>query len=341
MPTSNGPSDSNVKWHKKAVTNPLMSSGTLAERTEFYRRVLESDVQGRLVVAANRARAKLIGYLGQPVWLLTPPSGSFTKIPGEYRSRLLRGEKGFEGADVKVCKEYDGKWTEAKDLARCTLVVRGASDIKRAWNFLILHFAANTPQFRLVPVSFDDPLGVNAVKSDFRYHSAKETLPGSNPCGYSGYTVCVQSGDFIGEIQVNCVPMMYSKSEPEFIEAFGEDEVRKTGTEYPSVPGFKGHQLYEVYREQKDRDKARAAAAAAANKAYYDYFRSDPPDYILGQRARAKLVEVGILPRPPKAPPRYDKSASSLDELLGPEAPDGPARAVDIKPGNFKQLFGE
>jgi hypothetical protein len=113
------------------------------------------------------------------------------------------------------------------------------------------------------------------------------------------------------------------------------------GTEYPAVPGFKGHELYELYRVQQYKDKKRAKDAADASKAYYDYFRSEPADYTMGQQAKAKLVEVGILPRPPKAPKRYDKSASSLDELLGPQPPDGRERAIDIKPGNFKQLFGE
>jgi hypothetical protein len=338
-------SDSNIKWHKTAFTNPLMSSDTIAEKTKKYRSLLDNkdanglNLQARLVVEASIVKEKLIRAFGPCVTILTPPDNLTNQIfsntggdpfLGEGEPRPLNGEKSWMGSEVKVIKEYEGDWDDAKDLARCTLVVETPEQHKLGWRIVLGHFFGQ----------LHTPPGPHA----FRLHSFKEKKRDDprNPCGYTDYTVFVQSGGFIAEIQFNRVPMMYAKSKNEFIAGFGEDRAREMGTKYNLVPGFLGHELYEIHRVQKYKDKATANKAALASKAYYDYFRSDPADYGKGVLAKRLCEEVGVIRTiaGPKAPKRYDKYASSLDELLGPEPPDGRERAIDLQPGNFKQLFG-
>ncbi len=340
-----GPSDSNVKWHKTAFTNPLMSADTIAAKTKKYRELINNkdanglNLQARLIVEVSIIKEKLIQQLGPCVTILSPPdsltnqifsaTGPGTGDPflGEGELLPTKGEKSWLGAEVKVIKEYEGDWDSAKDLARCTLAVETKTQLELGLPIVLKHFDQILP-------------GPHA----FRLHSLKEKKRDDpkNPCGYTDYTIFVQSGGFIAEIQFNHVKMMYAKSKHEFIAGFGEDKARQIKASYGLVEGFLGHELYEKYRVQKYKDPAEANRAALASKAYYDYFRSDPADYAMGTLAERLCQEVGVIrkiagPRPPK---RYDKYASSLDELLGPEPPDGRERTIDLKPGDFKQLFG-
>jgi hypothetical protein len=279
----------------------------------YYRSAVESNIQTRLVEEAKNIAALLSERLAQKVIWLAPPSGVTTamraRVPEPLRE--LKGEKTRESANRKVQgAKYDGNWDLIGDLARCTVVVERAGDIERAYLFVKEYFSN-------VRVDMD-PLGATFSKqgmpgaftrSGLMYHSERVFRPGSNPCGYSGYAIIVQSRGANankGEVQINSVNMMYAKSETEFVEGFGEDRARQERTKFPLVPGFLGHRLYEGAtrppgKENTDEGKAYAAAC----KAYYDYFRSDPPSLHLGVKANEALAKLDpplenvVLPPPP------------------------------------------
>ena len=112
----------------------------------YYRSALESNLQGRLVEEAKLVRADLEKSLGQIVTLLTPPTGVKTAIPEGIV--VLKGEKRWEDARVKVVKDYRGDWDQAKDIARCTLVVEKAKDIERAFELVKKHFQFSKGPFQ-------------------------------------------------------------------------------------------------------------------------------------------------------------------------------------------------
>jgi hypothetical protein len=305
----------------------------------YYRSALESNIQGRLVAEAELLRADLQKSLGQKVTLLSPPSGKVTVIDPQRsqvapsQERTLKGEKKREDAEVKVAKDYRGDWDQAKDIARCTLVVEKAQDIDRAFELVKKHFS-----FRKVP--FIDPLGVNAQatpvslnRNALQYHYDKVIKPEDNNCGYSGYTVFVRSGGSEAnkaEIQINYVAMMYAKSLPEFRNSFNPDKERELAMKYNRVPGGLGHALYEVARKPGAENSPEGIAYAAACKLYYDYFRSEPPDMALGVLARntidalqPPLKTAHVLPPPPTMVPSATTAATA------PKAPSTtPAKGV-------------
>jgi hypothetical protein len=300
-----------------------MAPQEIEDRTAKYRGILKFNLQEKLIEEVLVAISLLRIWGVRPVTLVSPPIGSMTQIFGEDSLRKLKGEKKFEDAEIKVVHEYWGDWNKAKDLARCTVVVEKADDVERAFAIVRGHFEEKREK-----------------RTGFQYFEHKEVKPNSNACGYSGYTVVVQwPGQGKAEIQVNYVSMIYAKSMPEFEAAFGKEKIRQVQTLYPPhiVEGGQGHHLYEVARKPGADKTKRGQDYAKACKAYYDYFRGKP-DLKAGQEA-AKLIRD--LESKPPALALFDKSASSLDELLGPDAPDGRRRRVDLKPGNFRELFGE
>jgi hypothetical protein len=320
MPTP--PAQNSVKWHKAAFTNPLMSPQDVADKTAAYRGILKFNLQEKLIDEV-RVVITVLRTMGiRPVTLVSPPFGKETHIFGEDSPRKLKGEKRFEDAEIKVVHEYWGDWSRAKDLARCTVVVERADDVERAYRIVMDHF-----------------LKKKEKRTGFQFFEKKEIKPDSNACGYSGYTVVVQwPGQGKAEIQVNYVTMIYAKSMPEFVAAFGKEKIRQVQALYPEhiVKGGLGHELYEVARKPGALETQRGQDYAAACKAYYDYFRGKP-DLKAGQDA-AKLI-ADLKSKPP-ALAAVDTSVSRLDELLGPDAPDGRLRRVDLKKGDFKDLFG-
>lgn len=282
-----------------AAPQPARPPQSIEERTALYLRLIESNLQGRLVVTVKKVRDQLSRFLGQPVVLLTPPFAG-TQVPGEFVWRFLNGEKTFAGAEDKVLEQYDGDWERAKDLSRCTLVVPRAQETRPAWSFVADCFKKN---------KFHDPLAVN----DFMYHSQKEIDPVPDPCGYSGYTVFVQSKGLISEIQINSVIMMYAKSKNEFLKAFGQDRAKEIFNDYPAVPGFVGHELYEIARKTGANP-----AYAAACKLYYNYFRTVPADFDAGLKAAKALKDLGIAQEESAATPAAAAAAT----------PAGPAPGV-------------
>jgi hypothetical protein len=148
-------------------------------------------------------------------------------------------------------------------------------------------------------------------RTGLQFHSEKIIKPDSNACGYSGYTVFVRSGGANankGEIQINYPAMMFAKSLKEFNASLGPDRAREIGGKYPIVPGGVGHALYEVARAPGAEHTPKGKAYAAACKAYYDYFRSDPPSLDLGLKAHAALTKLTpplpnvVLPKLPNTP---------------------------------------
>lgn len=300
----------------KGGTHPLMPAQAIAQATKPYRDILESGLQNRLLEAAESVREQLAWVLGQPVRLLVPPPGSTTHVPGEDFLRTLGGEKKFPESEFKVVKDYKGDWSRIKDLARCTLAMEYPVEPDDRPYWLVRYF-------------FDR--GRGGVKG-FVEKEAKSVAPQDNPCGYSGYTVFVTDGRFSGEIQVNYMNMMYAKSKKEFIHAFGEDKAREMRSRYPLVEGGLGHEFYEIHRVTPKSE--RGIQAARASTAYYEYFRSNPPDQDKGTIANA-LAKACISSAAIPTLPWLDKSMNAVKaaSLFEP--------TQRLKPGNFKDLFGE
>ena len=281
----------------------------------YYRSALESNMQERLSKEADEIAVGLRNFLAQRVTVLKPPSGKVTVIDPQRsqaapsQERTLKGEKKREDAAAKVLKDYGGDWDQVKDIARCTLVVEKAKDIERAFGFVKAHFTSVRTSYlkEVAPGRFDAAVGQTTSaafkRSGLQFHAEKMIKPESNACGYSGYTIFVRSGGANankGEIQINYPGMMYAKSLPEFEAALGKDKAREIGSRYSIVPGGVGHALYEVARAPGAEDTDRGKAYAAACKAYYDYFRSDPPSLALGAKAHEALT---ALMAPTKFPP--------------------------------------
>lgn len=283
-------------------THPLMTPQQMKVASQPYQDVLDSGLQNRLLEAAESARKTLEEVLGQRVHLLFPPAGSKTDVPG-VGLRTLGGEKKFPESELKVFKDYGGKWDLIKDLARCTLAMEQPVE------------PGDRPYW-IVRYLFDRQRGGVA---GFTEKEAKEVDPSKDPCGYSGYTVNVSDGRYTGEIQVNYMNIMYAKSSDEFNAAFGQNKARQLRSRYPLIPGGLGHELYEIYRVQKGSEKSNQAAEAS--RAYYAYFRSRMADQALGTEANRLVRACGINAAFP--------TLSWLDE--------SPER---LKPGNFKDLFG-
>ncbi|MBV8187227.1 MAG: hypothetical protein JOY64_06480 [Alphaproteobacteria bacterium] len=286
MPSKPNPlmSSNKIPWNTPSAsgrgpsgTHPLMSDDMMAKKTDGYRLVVDIDAQELLVQETEEVCTLIRREIGgPPVKVLRPPSGKKSYIPGEDTSRVLKGEKRFEDAEVKVVTQYEGDWSRAKDLARCTVVVEKARDVETAYKIVKKHFENKAGGFRLFEAKTIDP-----VKDD---------------CGYSGYTVFVQlTGTAIkAEIQVNYMAMMYAKfTEKEFEGMFDRAQVWAMKREYPPhvVEGGLGHHLYEVARKDgEDPDKRKAYAAAC--KLYYNYFRSDPTNTTLGKAAQAAILKL-------------------------------------------------
>lgn len=325
----------------KGGVHPLMPAKAVEDATKQYRDTLDSNLQERLLEAAETVRQELSQVLGQRVHLLFPPKGSKTQVPGEEALRKLKGEKKFPEAEFKVVKDYKGNWGDIKDLARCTLAMEDPVQPEDKPFLLVQkYFAQGLNGFTIKETKVVDPKDMK-----------------KNPCGYSGYTVFVKDGRFTGEIQVNYMNMMYAKSQSEF--TFGQDKERELRRKYPLLPGFLGHHLYEIYRVNENNDKGKQAARAS--RVYYSYFRSKPANPVLGTVANwlvktyklnAALPEPPALPwldksfeaalanpKPadPNLPPQPERGRLGID--TGPALPVGGAPSR-LQPGDFKQLFG-
>jgi hypothetical protein len=225
---------------------------------------------------------------------------------------LLKGPlKTLEKSKGKVAKDYKGDWDDAKDIVRCTLVVEKAKDIERVYQFVKAHFSSVRTTYLKEVASGRFDAGVGYAQSEafkrsgLQFHSEKVIRPETNACGYSGYTVFVRSGGANAnkaEMQINYPGMLYAKQLEEFKRDLGEDKARDIAAKYSIVPGGLGHTLYDV----AEKKGAGHQAYAAACKAYYDYFRSDPPSFELGAKAHAELKKLKLpnvsLPPLPVAP---------------------------------------
>ena len=187
--------------------------------------------------------------------------------------------KSEEGVQTKVDQEYGGNAIEIKDVVRCTLVVESHAVVPVAMAKLKAYFAPGR--------------GTNINGENFTVFEEKIVDGTKDKAGYSGWTVFVTKAGYKGEIQVNTKEIMYAKTLDEFKKQFPND-YELFLNKYPAVPGGIGHELYEVARA-KETPQARRDAFNAASRAYYAYFRSDPPDFVLGERALSELVALGLI----------------------------------------------
>jgi hypothetical protein len=199
--------------------------------------------------------------------MLRPPD---TDKDGNPKLRI----KDPKDALVKVNKDYAGTWIDIKDMARCTLVVGADEQVETALTLLRAHFRAGNPTHIVV--------------------SEEKIVDGAkNKAGYSGWTIFVSLEGHRGEIQVNSPVMMYAKSLKEFVKTY-PGKADEMAAMFPAVPGGLGHKLYEVARSEKYPDAVRDAHEKAS-KAYYDYFRSKPANFIKGRLAFFELVKLGLI----------------------------------------------
>lgn len=260
-----------------------------------------------------------------------------TIIAQQLRGRMLSPPGGKpkddEGVTTKVDHEYGGQYIDIKDVFRCTLVVESLAVVDLAIEKLKAYFAPGR--------------GAGLNGENFTVFEEKIVDGASNKAGYSGWTVFVTKGGYKGEIQVNTKEMMYAKDLKQFKKEFPND-YDMLEARFPAVPGGVGHDLYETARHA-DTPKAVKDAYNAASRAYYAYFRSNPPDFVLGERALAELLALGLIKDPsyirteprrladelanfgkPAKPPRSPLRPGYIHDM---HKPDKPPRSDTLPPG--------
>jgi hypothetical protein len=230
--------------NKNVVTQiKLQKASQVFEDREKATSALKSFLEGRKAPALElKDELELLGrYI-----LSIGPQGTYVPAPKYLPGPLKKVEKAMS----KTVVDYDGLWTQNKDLVRGTLACRTNEHLSIIANLML---QTCTTEF-----------GMFLIKRD-QQSSTRDG--GKSKSGYSGWNFVVQFKEhrsFGAELQANTFDLLYGKhSKKEFLDMlkFSEPEYNELKNRL-KFPGGLGHALYDMQDVGRSHTDAKEAEVA-------------------------------------------------------------------------------